>query len=198
MSYSVIIKNKLLKGGTVKFWKADRSITAVSNSSTTDVAIGSGTKPVSMAPSEALHVRADAFSMETPVFLAIDSSNPYDIAVEKNETSPGTRADVWTLAFGNLKEKSTARTIAADGTSNPPVNVTVGQDEPKGKTAPVALLISTGATAAFYTVSVPIYKYSKTLWLVITGVLAAAFIGSAIYYLFSKNKGNKVQNNDNI
>lgn len=188
MSYSVIIKNKLLKGGTVKYWKASLSTGGVSGSPGTDVAHGGGTKPVSMAPSERLHVRADAFSMETPVFLAIDSSNPYDIAVEKNETSPGTGADVWTLAFGNLKEKSTARTIAADATGNPPVNVTVGQDEPKGRTAPVALLISTGAAAAFYTVSMPIYNYSKTLWLVITGVLTAAFIGSAVFYLFSKNK----------
>lgn len=194
MSYTVIVKNKLFKRGTVKFWKIGKPDAGPGDSSGSVVDIGTAATPVSIVSSETLRVQATASLVKSPVFLAIDSASPYEITVEKVKTDPGIS---WDLVFGNLREKPAALSKAAAAAGNPPVNVTVGQDEPKGKSAILAPLVFTGAAVALYAASVPIYKYSKTLWFVITGVLAASFIGTTIYSLFSKKKGNEVQHDEN-
>lgn len=165
MSYNFCIKNQLSAGKIVRFSK----IAAGSTSANLPASqlLNNNLASISIAGSEKLYIEVDnTFN----VYLNIDPANS-NLVIQKSVTLQRTSWELFSMS--NAK-------------SEPTVNVTVGQDEPKSRLwFLVALLIA----EFFYLFSGVVREFSGSLWLAIAGILAALLIGATIHYVIKKKKG---------
>ncbi|MCU0287950.1 MAG: hypothetical protein MUF15_16355 [Acidobacteria bacterium] len=165
MSYNFCVKNKLFAGKIIRFSK---------------IAEGSNSPnlPLSQLPNDNMA----SIGIEGLEILYIEVDNTFNVSLNVDPV-PGDLTIQKNVTTGKTSWKLFSNSNAKDGT---PVNVTVGQDEPKIRRN---FLIAVAIAVAFYLLSGLLKEVSQSLWLATAGVLVIFLIGITIQYLFIKKEG---------
>ncbi len=115
---------------------------------------------------------------ESKIPIKIDSSGDYDISLKQDGSEPK-----WRIEF----KSKVGRIRGSKDEEDPPVDVSVGQDEPPAPGPGMLLMMSIGLPAAWF-LSPCLVEVGSVLWYVIP---ALPFIGGIVLWL-SRMRKNKV------